>query len=112
MKNLKQLMFTGTRGYVVDDSSECLVTPDNVARLRDIPIFFIHGGQNQVYSPESTMRSYDILRERFGSSQYERWVFEGRGHLDCWMGVSCNMDVYPRVEEHIKKTISRLVDRD
>lgn len=95
-----------TNGFVVNNDLQSLVTVQNIERLRDIQILFIHGGQNAVYSPESTMRSYDSLRDQLDSSHYERWVFEERGHLDCWMGKSSYMDVYPVVEQHARKTIA------
>jgi hypothetical protein len=109
MKNLGQLMFTGLNGYVVDDKSQSLLSQENINRLRNIPICFIHGSNNAVYIPESTMTSYDILRNKFESSNYERWVFEKYGHLDCWMGKSAHIDVFPHVEQHIKKTVAALV---
>jgi hypothetical protein len=107
MKNLKQLMFMGTHGYVVDNDEQTLLTPENIKRLHDIPILFIHGEKNTCYSPESTMKCYDLLRRKFtgDSSLYERVVFENRGHLDCWMGKDSYLDVYPQVEEHAKATI-------
>jgi hypothetical protein len=107
MKNLKQLMFMGTHGYVVNNDEQTLLTPENIQRLHDIPILFIHGGKNTCYAPESTMKCYDLLRHKFNgdSSLYERVVFESKGHLDCWMGKNSYLDVYPHVEEHAKATI-------
>jgi hypothetical protein len=107
MKNLEQLMFMGTHGYVVDNDENSLLTVENLQRLRDIPILFIHGEKNTCYSPESTMKCYDVLRHTFNhdSSLYERVVFESRGHLDCWMGKQSYLDVYPQVEQHARTTI-------
>lgn len=95
----------GSHGYVTDNDERSLVTPANLERFRDIPILFIHGAQNTTYSPVSTERDYDLLRETFGGEQYERVVFPGRGHLDPWMGKTSFRDVYPAVETHAKKTI-------
>jgi hypothetical protein len=105
MTNLRHLMFMGSHSYVVDDASRSILTDENIERLRNIPIFFIHGGHNTVYSPESTLKDYDLLRDKFGASQYERWVFEDKGHLDCWMGKGSFIDLYPRVEQHASKTM-------
>jgi len=105
MNTLQKLMFMGSNGFVVDNNEISLVTPQNLERLRDIPILFIHGGANTVYSPESTEKDYDFFREMFGGEHYERVVFHGRGHLDCWMGKTCFRDVYPAVETHARKTI-------
>ena len=103
MANLKQLMFMGRNNHIVDNNMASLLTPQNLVRLQDIPILFIHGGQNAVYSPRSTENDYEALREAFGPSLYERCVFEEKGHLDCWMGKASFKDVYPRVEEHARK---------
>ena len=105
MVNLEQLMFMGSNGFIVDNNEMSLVTPQNLEQLRNIPILFIHGGKNAVYSPESTERDYDLLREKFGGEQYERVIFQERGHLDCWMGKTSFRDVYPAVEGHARKTI-------
>jgi hypothetical protein len=98
-------MFMGSNGFIVDNNKKSLVTPENLDRLRNIPILFIHGGENTVYTPESTEKDYDLLREKFGSEQYERDLFQERGHLDCWMGKTSFRDIYPAVEIHARKTI-------
>lgn len=105
MNNLQNLMFMGSNGFIVDNNKKSLVTPENLDRLRNIPILFIHGGENTVYTPESTEKDYDLLREKFGSEQYERVLFQERGHLDCWMGKTSFRDIYPAVETHARKTI-------
>jgi hypothetical protein len=104
MNCLNHLMFMGREGYVVDNTLHSLLTPKNIQRLENIPILFIHGSNNAVFNPESTMKDYDLLRERFGSGSYERVEYAGKGHLDCWMGKASFEDVYPRVEQHARKT--------
>ncbi|OLN81041.1 Cholesterol oxidase 1 [Colletotrichum chlorophyti] len=106
MKNLSYLMFAGTRGYVTDTTYDNLVTPQNIARLRGLPIFLFSGSENDVYAPENTDLSFTTLSEANGGLCYERQVFEGRGHLDCWMSSSAHKDVFPRVLHHIKSVES------
>jgi hypothetical protein len=105
MRSLGHLMSMGRLGYVTTNppTSENLVTPYNIARLKGIPIFFFSGSENQVYAPENTDVSYTTLRLAHGADGYERTVFQGRGHLDCWMGVNAHHDVYPRVKRHVHK---------
>lgn len=105
MRSLEHLMHMGTKGYVMTNEGKNLVTEDNLRRLKDIPMLLFSGSGNVVYSPESTDRSYTVLRDQHGPDLYERAVFEGRGHLDCWMGSSACTDVYPRVKRHIEKTL-------
>ena len=105
MESLAHLMSMGTLGWVTTNLPIPinLVTSDNIARLKGIPIFFFSGSENAVYSPESTDVSYTMLRDAHGADDYERVVFDGRGHLDCWMGVDSFKDVYPRVRAHVDK---------
>lgn len=106
-RNLEQLEFMGVNYYVVDNEGQSLLTKENIERLRGIPIHFIHGLMNTVYSPESTNKDIDLLFQTFGNSDdmYTRTPFPDKGHLDCWMGHSSYRDVYVDVEEHAAKTI-------
>ena len=105
MKSLAHLMAMGRIGHVMTNSptSINLVTRSTIERLKGIPIFFFSGADNAVYTPENTDVSYTILRDAHGADGYEREVFPGRGHLDCWMGVTAHKDVYPRVLRHVDK---------
>ena len=102
MKSLQHLMFMGTHGYVTDNSNKSLVTDDNMQRLASLPILFIHGSDNVVYSPESTDKSFTKLTTTFQQEGYEYEAFEGYGHLDCWMGKDAAQDIYPRVLAHAR----------
>ena len=95
-------MYMGSKGFVADSTRVNLVTPDNIARLKDLPIFLFSGSENSVYEPENTDVSFSTLSETNGGMCYERQVFDGRGHLDCWMSPSAHKDVYPRVLSHIE----------
>jgi len=114
MHCLKNLVHNGTKGYVTtwpsplaDDrntsSAISLVTDENVKRFLNVPIYFFSGSNNAVYSPESTDMSYTRLRGLGDEGQYERDVFEGFGHLDCWMGETGKTVIWPRVRAHMKK---------
>lgn len=99
----------GTRGFIVDNDTHKIQDEVNLERLRDIPIFFIHGAKNAVYDPESTVKDLDLLTAKLNGNgeetHFTRKVFEERGHLDCWMGKSSFKDVYPMVEQHARRTI-------
>ncbi len=103
MRSLQHLMIMGVEARVMTSPPENanLVTPPNIARLKGIPILFLSGSENAVFVPESTDMSYTTLCTAHGKQWYEREVFEGRGHLDCWMGATAYQDVYPRVERHV-----------
>ncbi|KAB2576368.1 Cholesterol oxidase [Lasiodiplodia theobromae] len=104
MTTLTHLMRMGSHGGALDNEFNPLVTEANLLRLQGLPILFISGNKNVVYDPECTNTSYDMLRDRFGTDDYERRVLPGYGHLDSWMGVNSARDVYPIVYEHVLET--------
>ncbi|MFT4067177.1 alpha/beta fold hydrolase [Paraburkholderia sp.] len=66
-----------------------------------LPIGFIHGEKNETYLPESTARTYDMLRERFPEQPYERHLIPGYGHIDCMFGKNAAVDVYPVIVQYL-----------
>ncbi|RDW87272.1 FAD protein [Coleophoma crateriformis] len=102
---LNLLMQMGYKGHVTTNVPLCieLDTPSNIRRLSGIPMLFFSGADNKVLTPESTDRSYSILRDMFGEEDYRRVVVPGYGHLDCWMGRDAYKDVYPMIREEIDR---------
>lgn len=120
MTLLQLLMKMGTAGHVMAGAPlfEPLTTPENVARLRGVPVMLFVGADNAVLSPEATERTYEVLCDTFGTRagvgtaaegaadapvEYRRKVVPGYGHLDCWMGRNAWKDVYPMVREEIDR---------
>lgn len=113
MPCLNHLLLMGTRSMVTTWPSPGkdierhpavpLINAANLARMRQIPIYFFSGSENGVFTPEATEMSYTTLRNEFDEGQYERDVFDGFGHLDCWMGEKAADVVWPRVKQHMIK---------
>ncbi|CAJ2507065.1 Uu.00g082510.m01.CDS01 [Anthostomella pinea] len=80
-----------------------LTTNDNLRRLGGLPILFVSGRDNAVFSPEATLRSYETLCDQFGDKDYRRRVIPGYGHLDCWIGRNAWKDVYPVVRREVDR---------
>lgn len=107
------LMKQGYEGHVMANAPlyERLDEPDNVRRLKGIPILLFVGRDNAVLSLESTERTYEILTDTFGTGddvsgmQYRRRVVPDYGHLDCWMGRNAWKDVYPFVREEMDRVV-------
>jgi hypothetical protein len=74
-----------------------------LALLRGIPILLFSGSENAVFEPECTDVSYSLLRSELDPDHYERVLFEGRGHHDCWIGPTAaeDGDVYSTVLAHV-----------
>jgi len=79
-----------------------LVTPGNFQRLAGLKICFLSGGDNAVWKPNATKKSFDMFKQIFPDGKYNRVVVQGYGHLDCWMGKDAARDVYPRIYHHIR----------
>ncbi|KAK3945806.1 cholesterol oxidase, partial [Diplogelasinospora grovesii] len=110
MRLLHLLMKMGAEGHVMTNAPLCdtLTTPQNIQRLRGIPIMLFVGRDNAVLSPESTERTYEILCDTFGGAaqnMYTRRVVPGYGHLDPWMGRNAWKDVYPFVREEVDRVV-------
>ncbi|KAL3461657.1 FAD/NAD(P)-binding domain-containing protein [Aspergillus heterothallicus] len=104
---LEHITRMGTRGGPLNSSNnnnnlDPLMTEANIERLRDLPIMFMSGVDNEVFDPETTLRDYELLRRRFGEHMYRRFLVEGYGHLDPIVGKNADRDVYWRVFEHVK----------
>ncbi|KAJ3455563.1 hypothetical protein MRS44_017045 [Fusarium solani] len=108
MRSHGWLMNSARRGYVTtNDPSVSLVTPENMDRLKGIPILFLSGTGNMVFTAENTDTSYTTLCNAYGRQWYEREVFAGKGHLDAWMGATAYQDVYPRVKRHVDEVMKK-----
>lgn len=101
-KLMKQVVRSGTRGVCLDNDSCTLLTAENLQRLQGLPILFVTGTENQVFSPESTLKDYELLRRQFGERLYRRFLAEGYGHLDPIMGKHAAEDVYWRIFAHLR----------
>ncbi len=105
MRQLALLMRMGYDGNVMANGPEFerLTTPENIQRLKGIPIMLFVGRDNAVLSPEATERTYETLCETFEDGEYKRKVVPGYGHLDGWMGRNAWKDVYPFVREELDR---------
>ncbi|AEO62896.1 uncharacterized protein THITE_41229 [Thermothielavioides terrestris NRRL 8126] len=105
MTLLHLLMRMGAEGHALGNAPlfERLTTPENVRRLRGLPVLLFVGRDNAVLSPEATERTYETLCDAFGDADYRRRVVPGYGHLDCWMGRNAWKDVYPFVREEVDR---------
>jgi hypothetical protein len=107
MRSLGWLMNCGQLEKVTtsEPTSTNLVTPENINRLKGIPILFFSGTENMVFTAENTDISYTTLCQAHGRQWYQREVFADKGHLDAWMSPNAYRDVYPRVERHVEEVL-------
>lgn len=111
MPALEHLVGMGKRGCVTGNGPDYsnLVTQSNIQRLKGIPIFLFAGAENAIFDPRNMKTSYETLCKAFeGNGDYELRLFEGRGHLDCWIGRESFEDVYLAVRGHIDRVMGGL----
>lgn len=72
----------------------------NIHDFMRLPIALLHGEENQVFSVESTERTYLHLMRvggAFGSDHYEMIILKGYMHFDCLIGDDAHRDVFPKL---------------
>lgn len=70
----------------------------------NVPLCFIHGGDNQCFLPVSTELTKEALSAVNGPQLYKRHVIPGYGHIDCIYGENASVDVYPHILAHLEET--------
>jgi pimeloyl-ACP methyl ester carboxylesterase len=62
-----------------------------------LPITFISGSENRMFVPEGTARTYKLLCDKNGPENYERKVYPGFGHLDCFISDAGRTNMWPDI---------------
>jgi cholesterol oxidase len=71
---------------------------EHLDRLR-LPILFMSGSENRMFVPASTEATYEMLRAANGADFYRRKVYEGFGHLDCYLGKDAPQLIWPDIAD-------------
>lgn len=103
VSNFAHLGVLTRAGRLVSAKGQDIYMP-HVDRLA-IPITFIHGAENQTWTPASTARTYDWLAAHNGTALYQRHLIEDYGHIDCIFGRNAVQDVYPFILGHLERNI-------
>lgn len=98
---MEQLRVIARRGSLVTaDGRDAYL--QNLERLA-LPITFIHGAKSDVFRPEGTEKTLELLRDSFRGELYRLAVVDDYGHLDCVIGKDAVTDVYPLVLDHLAR---------
>lgn len=78
---------------------KCALEEDDFPQLKrlELPIHLLSGDRNEMFVPEATELSYEMLRAANRPSLYRRSVFKGYGHLDCFIGEAAVSEVWPEI---------------
>lgn len=93
METFKQITRILREGHVVTAGGVDAYLPE-VERFR-MPISFVHGANNRLFTPEGSRLTYDYLREHNGPENYSLNIIDGYAHMDCFIGKDAARDVYP-----------------
>jgi cholesterol oxidase len=102
--NLTTLNHVGTavnHGRMVTYHGEDAYLP-HLDRMK-LPLAFLHGEHNRLFTPEGSELTYNALREVNGPDNYVRHVIPGYAHMDCFIGKNAARDVYPIVAAELDK---------
>lgn len=99
LTTLKQITLALNTGHVTDAEGNDVYL-SHADRI-NIPIAFIHGEHNRLFTPEGSKETYDFLCETNGSENYVRHVIPGYAHMDCFLGKDAARDVYPFVTSQL-----------
>jgi cholesterol oxidase len=102
MKAFEHLGLLTRKGKLVDAKGNDVYLP-HLDRMA-IPLCFIHGAENQCFLPQSTLMTYDLLRQTNDPALYSRHVIPSYGHIDCIYGKNAAVDVYPIILKHLERT--------
>jgi pimeloyl-ACP methyl ester carboxylesterase len=88
---LKDVAVWGRKDNVLADEDR-----GHLSRLQ-LPIQLISGGENRMFVPKSTELTYEMLCEANGPANYKRTVYDGFGHLDCFVGDDACEAIWPDI---------------
>jgi cholesterol oxidase len=68
-----------------------------------VPISFLHGEKNRLFTPEGSKLTFDYLVEKNGPDLYTRTVIPGYAHMDLFIGKDAARDVYPVITAELDR---------
>jgi cholesterol oxidase len=88
-------------GHVVtaDGKDAYLPATDNLR----VPITFLHGEHNRLFTPEGSQLTLDYLVKANGPDLYNRVVVPGYAHMDLFIGKDAARDVYPVITAELDR---------
>lgn len=101
MRTYEQLTHIIRTGHLINEAGEDAYMP-HTDRL-NIPILFLAGDKNQLFLPESTLTTFNLLKEKNGAHLYDRIILPGYGHIDPMFGKDAAIDVYPHILKHFEQ---------
>ncbi len=104
LRPFEQLTLMMQRSKAVDaEGRDVYVVPEKAARLA-LPISFVAGAKNQLFFPETCIRTQTWLSAYNDPALYTRHVFEDYAHMDLFIGRDAARDVFPYLIRQLERT--------
>ncbi len=112
-KPFEQMSLITKLGYVVDKDGKNTYLPkvNNLA----MPITFLAGQLNNIFYPETSLRTYEWLQAHLEPELFHREIFEDYAHMDLFIGKNAYIEVFPKILELLenleqpKESLNRVV---
>lgn len=97
LRPFDQLSLIMQKGHVVDPlGHDHVLSPERAHHLA-LPIHFIAGARNQLFLPETSLRTLAWLRQHNDPALYSRQLFKDYAHMDLFIGKNAATEVFPQL---------------
>ncbi|MDM0058229.1 alpha/beta fold hydrolase [Variovorax fucosicus] len=103
LRPFEQLSLMMQQAKAVDsEGRNVYVVPEKAPRLA-LPISFVAGAGNQLFFPETCIRTQSWLSAFNDPALYTRHIFDGYAHMDLFIGRDAARDVFPYLIAQLEK---------
>lgn len=107
LRPFEQLSLMMQRAKAVDaEGGDVYLTPQKAPRLA-LPISFVAGAKNQLFFPETCIRTQRWLSAFNDPALYTRQVFDGYAHMDLFIGRDAARDIFPYLITQLERADPR-----
>ena len=107
LRPFEQLSLMMQQAKAVDsEGRDVYVVPQKAARLA-LPISFVAGAGNELFFPETCIRTQRWLSAHNDPALYTRHIFDGYAHMDLFIGRDAARDVFPYLIEQLESAQPR-----
>lgn len=107
LRPFEQLSLMMQQAKAVDsEGRDVYVVAQNAPRLA-LPISFVAGADNQLFFPETCIRTQSWLSAHNDPALYTRRIFDGYAHMDLFVGRNAARDVFPYLIAQLERADPR-----
>jgi len=107
LETMRQVSICDRHHHIMTANKEDIyMTDENIRNSMNMPILFLHGEENCLFTPHGTAADLEMLQRvnPTKSHLYKRKTFKDYAHLDCFVGVNAAVDIFPTILQHLEET--------